>query len=82
MWQRTVIFKHVHLRLSMNADLLNISKREEEEEEEEGTKLYDYNNHDRKRHNQTFPDPVPMPTHLPDTAEHTGRYSVGSHNRF
>jgi hypothetical protein len=51
------------------------------EEEEAVTRLYDYSYH-RKRQNQIFPDPVPTPTHLPDTAEHAGRYSVGSHSVY
>jgi hypothetical protein len=35
-----------------------------------------------KLHMHTFSDSLPMPTVLPDTAEHDGRYSEGSHTRF
>jgi hypothetical protein len=30
----------------------------------------------------TLPDPTPMPTEFPHTAEHDGRYSDGIHNMF
>jgi hypothetical protein len=36
----------------------------------------------KTRHIKNLPDPPPRPTHLPETAELTGRYSVGSHNSF
>ena len=74
MWQRIDIYIHVYLRPSMSAELRNI--REKNQSKRDFTTIRSY----RKRQNQTFPDPVPMPTHLPDIAEHTGRYSVGSHN--
>jgi hypothetical protein len=74
MWQRVDIYIHVYLRPSTSAELRNI--REKNKSERDLTTIRYY----RKRQNQTFPDPVPMPTHLPDIAEHTGRYSVGSHN--
>ena len=32
--------------------------------------------------NNTFPDPTPIPIVFPDTAEHDGRYSGGSHTKF
>lgn len=35
-----------------------------------------------KLHIHTFPDPTPMPTVAPDTVEHDGRYSEGSHKTF
>jgi hypothetical protein len=74
MGQNIDIYIHVHPRPSMSADLRNIIR-------EERVRLHDYIYH-RKRQNQTLPDPVPMPTHLPDTAEPPGRYSVGSHTIF
>jgi hypothetical protein len=35
-----------------------------------------------KLHTHTFLDPTPMPIVFPDTAEHDGRYSEGSHTIF
>ena len=35
-----------------------------------------------KLHIHTFPVPTPIPIVFPDTAEHNGRYSEGSHTQF
>jgi hypothetical protein len=58
----------------MSADLLKIKRREEIVKPQTH-----YENHETQ-HIKNFPDPPPKATHLPEIAELTGRYSVGSHN--